>query len=106
MERGSVEREEARKFTGGKGSSLTGTVVYARRGWKVALNGGLAEQIDRIRIGSSRVRAHTSVWFQTFASAHQQHLVSRYHTAFPLDRFLQLSDTAQTREKQQNINKK
>lgn len=66
----------------------------------MALNGGLAEQIDRIRVGSGRVGAHTRGWFQAFASAHQQHLVRRDHAAFPLDRFLQLGDTAQKTEKE------
>ena len=61
----------------------------------VTLDGGLAEQIDRIRVGSGRVGAHTSGWFQAFASAHQEHLVRRDHAAFFLDRFLQLGDTAQ-----------
>lgn len=61
----------------------------------VALNSGLAEQIDRIRVGSGRVGTHTRVWFQAFASTHQEHLVRRDHAAFSLDRFLQLGDTAQ-----------
>ena len=65
----------------------------------VTLDGGLAEQIDRIRVGSGRVGAHTSVWFQAFASAHQEHLVRRDHAAFSLDRFLQLGDTAQMSNK-------
>lgn len=92
--------EELKKIHRWRSSSLTGTVIYARRGWKVALNGGLAEQIDRIRVGSGRVGAHTRGWFQAFASAHQEHLVRRDHAAFSLDRFLQLGDTAQKREKE------
>lgn len=72
-------------------SLLTGTVIYTRRRRKAILNGSLAEQIDRIRVGSSRVRAHACIGFQALASAHKQHLMRRYYTAFPLDRLHQLA---------------
>lgn len=68
----------------------------------MALNGGLAEQIDRIRVGSGRVGAHTRGRFQALASAHQEHLVRRDHAAFSLDRFLQLGDTAQKKRNRVN----
>lgn len=60
----------------------------------MTLNGGLAEQIDRIRVGSGRVGAHARVRFQALASAHQKHLLCRHHAAFPLDRLLQLGHAA------------
>lgn len=78
-----------------RSSLLTGTVIYTRRGRQGALDGALAEQVDRIRVSSGRVGAHTCVWFQTLASAHQQHLMRRHHPAFPLDRLLQVGDAAQ-----------
>lgn len=90
----SRDAAQARKKRAHQLALLTGTVIYTRRGRKLALNGGLAEQIDRIRVGSGRVGAHARVRFQTLASAHQKHLLRRYHAAFPLDRLLQLGDAA------------
>lgn len=71
---------------------ITRAVVGVWRGWDMTLDGGLAEEIDRIGVGSGGVGAHTGVGFEAFAATHEQHLMSSHNAASSFDRFLQFGD--------------
>lgn len=70
--------------------ALTGTVIEARYWRHLALDGGLAEEVDGIGVGAGRVRADPGVRLQALAAAHQQHLLGHRDAAFSFDRLLQL----------------